>query len=115
VSQGRKPTLFRYTEIPYGEVVAVAEEEPSLIPADPSDPEDFDVSAEGVERGLRARLIRMTRTKLGLSQSEFATRFRVPVGTLRDWEQARVTAPDFAVAYVRVIGEHPEMVAKVVA
>jgi len=35
---------------------------------------------------------------LGLSQAEFASRFHVPVGMLRDWEQARVTAPDFTVA-----------------
>ena len=30
-------------------------------------------------------------------------------------EQARATAPDFAIAYVRVIGLHPDMVAKAVA
>lgn len=83
--------------------------------ADPTDAEDFDVTVEAMDRGQRARLIRKTRTALGLSQSDFASRFRVPVGTLRDWEQARVTAPDFAVAYVRVIGKHPDMVAKAVA
>jgi putative transcriptional regulator len=85
------------------------------LPADPSDPADFDVSPEAMDRGQRARLIRKTRTGLGLSQTEFARRFRVPVGTLRDWEQARATAPDFAVAYVRVIGLHPVMVAQAVA
>lgn len=87
----------------------------TMLPADPVDAEDFDVTAEALDRSQRARLIRKTRTGLGLSQSEFATRFRVPVGTLRDWEQARATAPDFAVAYVRVIGQHPDMVAKAVA
>ena len=86
-----------------------------VLPADPNDPEDFHVTAEGMERGQRARLIRTTRTTLGLSQAEFASRFHVPVGTLRDWEQARVAAPDFAVAYVRVISLHPDMVAKAVA
>lgn len=89
--------------------------EPIILPADPADAEDRAVSIEGMERGQRARLIRKTRTGLGLSQTEFATRFRVPVGTLRDWEQARVTAPDFAVAYVRVIAQHPDMVAQAVA
>lgn len=89
--------------------------EPIALPADPDDIEDFDVTEEAAERGLRSRLIRMTRTNLGLSQSEFAARFRVPVGTLRDWEQARVTPPDFAVAYVKVIARHPDMVAKAVA
>lgn len=86
-----------------------------VLPADPDDPEDFDVTAEALDRGQRARLIRRTRTGLGLSQAEFAVRFHVPVGTLRDWEQARAMAPDFAIAYVRVIAAHPEMVARAVA
>ncbi|ACB96734.1 transcriptional regulator, XRE family [Beijerinckia indica subsp. indica ATCC 9039] len=85
------------------------------LPADPADIEDFDVSPEAMDRGQRARMIRKTRTALGLSQAEFASRFRVPVGTLRDWEQARATAPDFAIAYIRVIGMHPDLVAKVMA
>ena len=85
------------------------------LQADPADAEDFDVAEEAMDRGQRARLIRKTRTDLGLSQAEFANRFRVPVGTLRDWEQARATAPDFAIAYVRVIARHPDIVAKVVA
>ncbi len=88
---------------------------PITLAADPSDAEDFAVTIEAMDRGQRARLIRKTRTGLGLSQSEFASRFRVPVGTLRDWEQARATAPDFAIAYVRVIGQHPDMVAQAVA
>jgi putative transcriptional regulator len=89
--------------------------EPIALAADPDDPEDFDATPEAMERAQRARLIRMTRTGLGLSQPEFAARFHVPVGTLRDWEQARVTAPDFAVAYVRVIARHPEIVARAVS
>ena len=89
--------------------------EPIILPADPTDAEDFDVSAEGLDRGQRARLIRRTRTGLGLSQADFAARFHVPVGTLRDWEQARATAPDFAIAYIRVIAQFPDMVAKAVA
>lgn len=85
------------------------------LPADPNDPEDRDVSVEGIERGQRARLVRTTRAKLGLSQPEFAARFHVPVGTLRDWEQARVTAPEYAIAYIRVIAAQPDMVADLVA
>lgn len=89
--------------------------DPITLAADPADSDDFDVTVDAMDRGQRARLVRQTRTELGLSQSEFAVRFRVPVGTLRDWEQARVTAPDFAIAYVRVIRQHPDMVAKAVA
>jgi putative transcriptional regulator len=87
----------------------------TVLPADPTDPEDFDVSSDAMDRGQRARLVRMARTELGLTQAEFAHRFHVPLGTLRDWEQARATAPDFAIAYVKVIMRDPEMVAKAVA
>ena len=89
--------------------------DPIILSADPSDPEDFDVSTEALDRGQKARLVRTARTRLGLSQVEFARRFHVPLGTLRDWEQARATAPDFAVAYVRVIMRDPDMVAAAVA
>ena len=93
----------------------VVKKESIALPADTNDPEDFDVTTEALDSAHRARLIRRTRAGLGLSQTEFATRFHVPVGTLRDWEQARVTAPDFAIAYVRVIAQHPDLVAKAVA
>lgn len=85
-----------------------------VLPADASDPADFDVTQEASDRASKCRAIRMARTGLGLSQEEFASRFRVPVGTLRDWEQARVTPPDFAVAYARVIAAIPERVAAIV-
>lgn len=89
--------------------------EPIVLPADPADEEDFDVTARALDRGQRARIVRKARTGLGLSQTEFARRFCVPVGTLRDWEQARVTVPDYALAYVRVITYAPDVVAQAVA
>ncbi|GJD45571.1 hypothetical protein AFCDBAGC_3445 [Methylobacterium cerastii] len=90
-------------------------DEPAILASETRDPEDFDVSATALDRAQKARLIRMARTSLGLSQGKFALRFRVSLGTLRDWEQARTTAPDFAVAYVRVIALHPDMVAAAIA
>lgn len=86
-----------------------------VLPADRADAEDFDVTVRALDRGQRARIVRRTRIGLGLSQAEFARRFHVPVGTLRDWEQARVTAPDYAMAYVRVIERAPDVVAQAVA
>jgi putative transcriptional regulator len=81
-----------------------------IIPADPNDPEDFTVSQAALDRAQKSRLIRRVRTQLALSQTAFAKRFAIPVGTLRDWEQARVTPPDFAIAYARVIARAPEVV-----
>ncbi|MCV3766621.1 helix-turn-helix domain-containing protein [Rhizobium sp. TRM95796] len=86
--------------------------EPLALMAEPDDEEDFDVSAEALERGQRARIIRRTRSDLGLTEAEFAARFRMPAGTLRDWEQGRATPPDFALAYVTVIARFPDMVAE---
>jgi putative transcriptional regulator len=57
-------------------------------------------------------LVRLVRSRLGLSQAEFAVRFHVPVGTLRDWEQNRKQPDAAAIAYLRVIGKEPEIVAR---
>jgi putative transcriptional regulator len=57
-------------------------------------------------------LARATRTRLGISQAEFARRFHVPIGTLRDWEQNRKQPDAPALAYLRVIAREPEMVAR---
>ncbi|MBB4005456.1 MAG: helix-turn-helix domain-containing protein [Aurantimonas endophytica] len=92
----------------------MAKKRPIVLRADPGDAEDFDVGPDAMERAVKSRIVRMARTGLGLSQEEFARRFKVPVGTLRDWEQARVTPPDFAVAYARVIAAMPEKVAEIV-
>jgi putative transcriptional regulator len=48
----------------------------------------------------RARTVRRA---LGLTQEEFAARFLIPIGTLRDWEQGRVEPDQAAQAYLRAI------------
>ena len=85
------------------------------IPADPNDPEDFDVTFVELAAARRSREIRRARVALGLSQAEFSRRYLVPIGTLRDWEQARVTPPELAVAYARAISAAPNTVARAVA
>jgi putative transcriptional regulator len=52
------------------------------------------------------------REKLGLTQEEFAATYRIPVGTLRDWEQARKIPDATARAYLTVIARNPEAVAE---
>lgn len=58
-----------------------------------------------------AGLARLTRHRLGISQAEFAARYHVPIGTLRDWEQGRKRPDAPALAYLRVIAREPETVA----
>jgi putative transcriptional regulator len=43
------------------------------------------------------------RRALGLTQKEFAARFQIPIGTLRDWEQGRAEPDQPARAYLKVI------------
>lgn len=57
----------------------------------------------------RAKLIRRA---LGLTQEEFATRFQIPLGTLRDWEQGASQPDQAARAYLTVIARDPQAVRK---
>ena len=54
-----------------------------------------------------AARVRFVRKKTGLSQPDFAVRFGISVGTLRDWEQGRTTPDAPARAYLRVIEREP--------
>lgn len=63
------------------------------------------------EAQTASAIARTVRKQLGLSQMEFAARFHVPVGTLRDWEQDRKQPDAPALAYLRIIAKAPEMVA----
>ena len=56
--------------------------------------------------------VKISRRALSLSQEEFAARFHIPVGTLRDWEQGRKDPDAAAQAYLVVIGKNPEVLAK---
>src|SRR5690242_112458 len=83
---------------------AMTEEE--IDAAIASDPDASPLTeAEGMALRLQA-----IRKRMGLSQPAFAERFHIPIGTLRDWEQAR-RQPDAAVwAYIQVIDHEPEAV-----
>jgi len=49
---------------------------------------------------------------LQLTQEEFAARYQIPIGTLRDWEQGRSEPDAPARAYLRVIAGDPDGTAK---
>ncbi|MEQ1498660.1 MAG: helix-turn-helix domain-containing protein [Novosphingobium sp.] len=85
------------------------------IPADPNDPEDFDVSVAGVERAHMGRRIRKLRNRLGMSQQEFAVAFGIAASSIRQYEIGRHMPPPAVRAYLKVIEAEPEMVKRVVA
>jgi putative transcriptional regulator len=53
---------------------------------------------------------KISRRALGLSQEDFAARYHIPIGTLRDWEQGRVEPDQAARAYLTVIARDPDAV-----
>ena len=54
--------------------------------------------------------VRAVRTRMGLSQAQFATKFGFPPATLRNWEQGR-SRPDAPTrVLLAVIAKHPEAV-----
>lgn len=59
--------------------------------------------------------VKRLRERLGLTQEAFAATYRIPVGTLRDWEQRRKLPDAPARAYLTVISRNPEAVANLIA
>jgi putative transcriptional regulator len=54
--------------------------------------------------------VRQVRRRMGLSQTEFATKFGFPPATLRNWEQGRATPDAPTRVLLAVIAKHPEAV-----
>jgi len=52
--------------------------------------------------------VKTLRRALALTQEEFAARYHIPLGTLRDWEQGRSEPDQPAKAYLTVIARDPK-------
>ena len=89
---------------------AMTDEE--ILAAALSDPDAQPLTEERLTRMKPTSRARLIRRALSLSQEEFAARFQIPLGTLRDWEQGRKEPDAAARAYLRVIARNPEMVAE---
>ena len=85
------------------------------IPADPNDPEDFDVTVAALERGFMGRRVRQLRGRLGMSQEEFARAYGISLSSIRQYEIGRYMPPPATRAYLKVIEAEPEMARRAVA
>jgi putative transcriptional regulator len=85
------------------QVLAAARADPDALPVEDRDPRS--IGSVG-----RVSLAKRIRWRLRLSQVEFAKTFRIPLGTLRDWEQHRRDPDQAAQAYLEVIAREPEAV-----
>ncbi len=77
-----------------------------------ADPDARPLTPERPKHMKRSPQVKVIRRALGLSQEEFAARFRIPLGTLRDWEQGRKEPDAAARAYLVVIGRNPSAVSE---
>ena len=68
------------------------------------------LTKEDFRRMKRVPRVKIIREALRLTQEEFAARYHIPIGTLRDWEQERKEPDQTARAYLRVVAREPEVV-----
>ena len=80
-----------------------------------SDPDNPPLTEADMSRMKRVPRVRTMRRALRMTQEEFATRYHIPVGTLRDWEQGRSEPDQPARAYLTVIARDPEGVLRALA
>jgi putative transcriptional regulator len=71
------------------------------------------LSDADLKRMKRVPQAKIVRRALQLTQEEFAAKFQIAIGTLRDWEQGRYEPDGAARAYLRVIAAEPDIVLKV--
>jgi putative transcriptional regulator len=87
---------------PEAEIAAAAAAEPDARP----------MTEEEFQRARKVPRAKTLRRALGLTQEEFAGRYQIPIGTLRDWEQGRSEPDQPARAYLTVIARDPEGVCR---
>ena len=75
-----------------------------------SDPDAQPLTHADLNRMKRTPRVKVIRRALDLTQEEFAERFHIPLGTLRDWEQGRSEPDQPTRAYLTLIASDPEHV-----
>jgi putative transcriptional regulator len=75
-----------------------------------SDPDNPPRTPEREKHLKRVPRVKVMRRAMHLTQEEFAARFRIPLGTLRDWEQGKTEPDQAARAYLTVIARNPKAV-----
>src|SRR5215471_8684256 len=77
-----------------------------------SDPDCPPATEAQLARARRVPTVRALREKLKMTQEEFAKRFHLPLGTVRDWEQGAHRPDKAAQVLLTVIARDPEAVAR---
>jgi putative transcriptional regulator len=96
------------TERPFPEKPMRPMTEAEVHAAALADPDAQPLTEERLARMKRVPRTKTLRRALGLTQEEFAARYQIPIGTLRDWERGRSEPDQPARAYLKVIARDPE-------
>jgi len=80
-----------------------------------ADPDNRPMTDKEWAAAPRVPRVSTIRQALKLSNEDFAGAFHIPIGTLRDWEQARKEPDAAAKAYLRVIAREPDTMRKALA
>ena len=72
-----------------------------------ADPDARPMTDEEFAQARKVPRPKILRRALDLTQEEFAKRYRIPLGTLRDWEQGARQPDPAARAYLRAIAGDP--------
>jgi len=75
-----------------------------------ADPDAQPLSEADFKRMKARPRVQIIRRALDLTQEEFAERYHIPLGTLRDWEQGRAEPDQPTRAYLTLIARDPEHV-----
>jgi putative transcriptional regulator len=103
------------TELPLPKTPMRPMTEAEVAAAAAADPDARPMTPEQLAKARRIPRVRTLRRALGLTQEEFAARYQIPLGTLRDWEQGRTEPDQPARAYLKVIASNPEAVSRALA
>jgi putative transcriptional regulator len=80
------------------EIMAAAESDPDCPPSTP----------EQLARFKRVNAVKVIRRRLDMTQAQFAETFRLPLATVRDWEQERSYPDAPARALLTAIARDPQ-------
>jgi putative transcriptional regulator len=106
-----KPTeKFDLSTFDWSEIDALTDEQ--VHAAAMADPDGRPMTEEEWNAAPIVPRVVTLRRALKLNQEDFAARYRIPVGTLRDWEQGRKEPDAAARAFLHVIAREPEIVRK---
>ena len=111
VISGANPR-FPIGETNWARVNAMTEEE--ITAAALSDPDCPPLTDEQLARFKRVNAVKDIRRRLDMTQAQFAEAFRLPLATVRDWEQERSYPDAPARALLTAIARDPETMRRLV-